>query len=245
MTRTCFRLFTITDYEKEEQWLHAMFLQGWKLIRVHFQCIYTFTETAPADMTVRLEYSDIPMESRPDYAVMMKDYGWECLYAGMGWNYFARPTDAQPVNNELFTDDVSRLAMIRKIFQKRYTALFLLLIFLIIAPMAVHGFEKGIDASWTAWLVLAGIYATALIYCGIGFRKLLNKYDLKMDMTSSDRSLAVCALLAVVSILILIAAYLVGGAFRDFWSAAVPWVLSGIGLLALTLYMTAGKIDEN
>ncbi|MBB5182633.1 DUF2812 domain-containing protein [Catenisphaera adipataccumulans] len=243
MTKTCFRFFTITDYEKEEQWLHAMFLKGWKLVSVRFQCIYTFTQTEPADMAVRLEYSDIPLKTRPDYEVMMKDYGWECLSSGAGWNYFARPTDAQPVNNELFTDDVSRLSMIRKIFQKRYLVLFLVLIFLILPAVVTTGFEKGMNALFIGWIVLAGIYIFALAYCGIGFQKLLKKYDLKMDMTPSVRGLMVCALAAVVSILFLIAAYLVGGAFRDFWLAALPWVLCGIGLLALMIYTTTGNID--
>ena len=243
MTKTCFRIFTITDYEAEEQWLHTMFLKGWKLVNVRFQCIYTFAQTEPADMAVRLEYSDIPLKSRPDYEVMLKDYGWECLYAGMGWNYFARPLDAKSVNNELFTDDVTRLAMIQKIFQKRYLVLFLLLLFLILPAIITTGFEKGMNAALIAWIVLAGIYVFALGYCGIGFRKLLKKYDLKMDMTSSVRGMMVCALLVLVSIIILIAAYLVGGAFRDFWTSALPWVLSGTGVLALMIYMTGENVD--
>jgi hypothetical protein len=244
MTRTCFRIFTITDYEAEEQWLHNMFLKGWKLVNVRFQCIYTFAQIEPADMAVRLEYSDIPLKTRPDYEVMMKDYGWECLYAGMGWNYFARPMDAEQANNELFTDDVSRLAMISKIFAKRYSVLFLLLIFLIIPAAVTTVFEKGMNASLIAWIILAGIYVFALAYCGIGFRKLLKKYGLKMEMTPSIRGLMVCALVAVVRIIVLVASYQVGGAFRDFWVAAFPWVLLGVGVLALTIYMVGGSVTE-
>lgn len=75
MTRTCFRVFSITGYEAEEQWIHDMFLKGWKLVNVRLQCIYTFEKTEPADMAVRLEYSDIPLDSRPNYEVMMRDYG--------------------------------------------------------------------------------------------------------------------------------------------------------------------------
>lgn len=244
MSRTCFRFFTITDYEAEEQWLQDMFKKGWKLVRVRFQCLYTFEQTEPADMVVRLEYSNVPLQNRPDYEVLLKDYGWECLYAGMGWNYFARPREAAAAENELFTDDASRLAMIQKIFQKRYLALFLLLIFLIVPALITTGFEQGLHASLLSWLVLAGIYVLTLSYCGAGFRRLLKKYDLKLDMTPSVRGLMVCAGIAVVSLLILIAAYLAGGAFRDFWTAALPWVLLGIGMLALTIYTTGGNVAE-
>jgi hypothetical protein len=244
MTRTCFRIFTITDYEAEEQWIRRMFLKGWKLVNVRYQCIYTFEKTEPADMAVRLEYSGVPLSARPDYGVMMKDYGWECLCEGAGWDYFARPADPEPADNELFTDDVSRLAMIRRIFSKRYTALFLLLVFLIIPVIIVSGLEGGINAALTAWTAMAGIYIFALIYCGIGFRRLLKKYDLKMDITGSGRGLIVCAAVAAADIIILIASYAVGGPFRDFWSSAMPWILIGTGMLALMIYMTGGDIDE-
>ena len=244
MTKTCFRMFSITGYEAEEQWIHEMFLKGWKLVNVRFQCIYTFEETEPADMVVRLEYSDVPLKSRPDYEVMMKDYGWECLHAGAGWSYFARPMDSNPANNELFTDNVSRLAMIRKIFRKRYMALFLLLVFLIVPGIVLSGMGNGSNVSLIVWIVLAAIYVFSLAYCGFGFRRLLKKYGLKMDMTPSVRGIVVCALIAAVDIVLLVAGYVIGGPFYDFWSSAFLWVLGGVGMLALMLYMTGGTIDE-
>jgi hypothetical protein len=244
MTRTCFRFFTITGYEAEERWIHEMFLKGWKLTNVRLQCIYTFEKTEPADMTVRLEYSDVPLKTRPDYEAMMNDYGWECLHAGTGWNYFAKPTDSKPANNELFTDDASRLAMIQRIFRKRYAVLFLLLVFLIVPYIVVSGLGRGMNAALVAFIVLAGIYVFALVYCGVGFRRLLRKHELKMDMTPSVRALIVCALMAAVDIVLLVVSYAVGGPFYDFWSSASPWILGGLGILALMFYMTGGDVDE-
>jgi hypothetical protein len=65
-----------------------------------------------------------------------------------------------------------------------------------------------------------------------------------MDMTPSVCGMMVCEMIAVVSIIILIAAYLVGSAFRDFWLAAFPWILSGTSLLVLMIYMTVGTVSE-
>ncbi|MGI6033058.1 MAG: DUF2812 domain-containing protein [Coriobacteriales bacterium] len=244
MTRPCFRVFSITGYEAEEQWIHEMFLKGWKLVNVRFQCIYTFEQTEPADMAVRLEYSDVPLDSRPDYEAMMRDYGWECLYAGAGWNYFARPMDSDPANNELFTDDASRLAMIRKIFRRRYMVLFLLLVFLIVPGIVLSWMGNGLSAPLIVWIVLAAVYVFALVYCGLGFRKLLKKYDLKMDMTPSVRGLVACALVAAADVVLLAVGYAAVGPLYAFWSSAFPWVLGGVGMLALIIYMTGGTIDE-
>jgi cation transport ATPase len=193
---------------------------------------------------VRLEYSDVPLDSRPDYEMMMRDYGWECLHEGAGWSYFARPTDSNPANNELFTDDASRLAMIRKIFRRRYMALFLLLVFLIIPGIVESSMGQGVSVSLIVWMVLAAIYVFALAYCGFGFRRLLKKHDLKMDMTPSVRGLVACALMAVADVIVLVAGYAVGGPLYAFWSSAFLWVLGGVGALALMLYMTGGSIDE-
>ncbi|MGI5989568.1 MAG: DUF2812 domain-containing protein [Lachnospiraceae bacterium] len=245
MTRTCFRFFSITGYEKEEKWIHDMFLQGWKLTGVRFQCIYTFEKCEPADMSVRLEYSDDPLKSRPDYEMMLNDYGWECLGSCSGWNYFAKPTEKEADSNELFTDDASRLSMIRRIFQRRYLFLALVLIFLIIPQIVTSVIGGRTDTAAASWIILAGLYAFAMIYCGVGFRKLLSKYSLKMNMTPALRAAAVCALLAIADIVLLIISGTVGGAFRDFWSAASPWVLAGIGLLALLFCMTGGEISED
>lgn len=244
MTRTCFRLFFITDYEKEEKWIQEMFRQGWKLINVRFQCIYTFEKSEPSDMTVRLEYSDVPLNSRPDYSMMMNDYGWKCLWSGNGWSYFAKPTEKEAASNELFTDDASRLSMIQKIFQKRYLLLVLLLIVLIIPQIVSSIIEGQPDSIFISWLILAGVYSFLIIYCGVGFRKLLNKYSLKMNMTPLVRSVAVCGIIALADIILLLISAAVGGALWDFWSAAFPWILVGIALLIFTFCMTGGEISE-
>ena len=244
MTKTCLRLFAITDYEAEERWIHEMFLEGWRLADVRLQCVYTFERTEPADMTVRLEYSDVPLRNRPDYEAMMGDYGWECLHEGMGWSYFARPTDPDPANDELFTDDVTRLAMIRTIFRRRYSVLFLLLALLIVPGAVESVLGRGTGAPAMVWLALAALYVLSLVYCGLGFRRLLRKYSLRMDMTPSVRALVICAALAVADVLLLAVGHVVGGPLDDFWSSASPWVLMGIGMLALLTYTTGGSIDE-
>lgn len=134
--------------------------------------------------------------------------------------------------------------MIRKIFRKRYMALFLLLVFLIIPGIIESGMGNGVNVSLIVWAVLAGIYIFSLVYCGLGFIKLLKEHELKMDMPPSVRSLIACAMLAAVAIVLLMVCYAIGGPFYDFWSSAFPWVLAGIGMLTLMLYMTGGSVDE-
>lgn len=43
-TKTFLRLFTIADYEEEEQWLRSQHQKGWKLQKIYFPCFYVFEE---------------------------------------------------------------------------------------------------------------------------------------------------------------------------------------------------------
>ena len=56
-TKTFLRLFTIADYEEEEQWLRSQHQKGWKLQKIYFPCFYVFEECQPEDVVYRLDLS--------------------------------------------------------------------------------------------------------------------------------------------------------------------------------------------
>ena len=47
-----FRIFTIADYEQEEQMLSDMHAKGWKLVSVKYLGWYTFEECKPEEMSL-------------------------------------------------------------------------------------------------------------------------------------------------------------------------------------------------
>ena len=53
-TRTMRKWFWVWDFEKEEEWLNDMALNGWVLAGVDF-CTYHFVRCEPGEYTVRLE----------------------------------------------------------------------------------------------------------------------------------------------------------------------------------------------
>ena len=52
--KTVRKWFWVWDYEKEEQWLNAMAMEGWTLVGVGF-CTYRFRADVPGAYTVRME----------------------------------------------------------------------------------------------------------------------------------------------------------------------------------------------
>ena len=111
--------YFLTDYEKEEQWLHDMRLQGWALASVPFPYFYTFEKADPKDVTYRLEFRP-GLQDREDYINPAGEYGWSCMKGPNSWLYFRKETSEQTEDNEIFTDDGSRMQMVKKTAKARF-----------------------------------------------------------------------------------------------------------------------------
>ena len=63
----------------------------------------------------------------------------------------------------------------------------------------------------------------------------------KKDKKTADnnrRLISTIAILAAVVLIVYVASMIVGGAFKDFCEAAIPWVLIGIGIAAAMTYFS-------
>ena len=63
----------------------------------------------------------------------------------------------------------------------------------------------------------------------------------KKDKKTADnnrRLISTTAILAAVVLIVYVASMIVGGAFKDFCEAAIPWVLIGIGIAAAMTYFS-------
>ena len=70
----------------------------------------------------------------------------------------------------------------------------------------------------------------------------------KKDKKTADnnrRLISTIAILAAVVLIVYVASMIVGGAFRDFCEAAIPWVLIGIGIAAAMTYFSQTAPDGN
>lgn len=161
-TKTMIRFFTIADYEEEEIWLHEQHKNGWKLHKMIPPCLYIFEKCTPEDVIYRLDYKN--GAENANYFQLFTDYGWEYIGRCVGWLYFRKPASVQNTeqDGELFSDNESKIDLIRHIMKTRMLPL--LVIFICSIAFTVL---------FTAMMLL---YVFLLTYCGLKLRKLMKKY---------------------------------------------------------------------
>ena len=107
-TRTMRKWFWVWDFEKEEEWLNEMALNGWVLVGVGF-CTYHFVRCEPGEYTVRLE-----MHPADDaYIAFLEETGAEYVGRMLQWIYLRKKTSEGPF--DLFSDIDSRIDHLNRI----------------------------------------------------------------------------------------------------------------------------------
>ncbi|MBR6115147.1 MAG: DUF2812 domain-containing protein [Oscillospiraceae bacterium] len=100
--------FWVWDFEKEEDWLNEMAMNGWVLDGVGW-CTYHFVRCEPGEYSVRLEMH--PYDE--SYLAFMKETCAEYVGRMMMWIYFRKKTAEGPF--DLFSDIDSRIGHLNKI----------------------------------------------------------------------------------------------------------------------------------
>ena len=106
--RTIRKWFWVWEFEKEEEWLQEMAMNGWVLDGVGW-CTYHFVKCEPGEYSVRLEMH----AADDDYIRFMEDTGAEFVGRVIQWVYFRKKTEEGPF--DLFSDIDSRIAHLDKI----------------------------------------------------------------------------------------------------------------------------------
>lgn len=129
--RVEFRFFTVPQWRQEEEYLRRRHQEGWKLNRVTGIGCYHFTACTPEDVVYQLDY---PLEQRGDeYLQIFRDCGWEYVQTFWGYTYFRKPVSEMNGPEEIFGDEESRLAMMKRVAKRRLLPL-VIIFFLIILP---------------------------------------------------------------------------------------------------------------
>ena len=100
--KTIRKWFWVWDFEKEEDWLNEMALNGWVLDGVGF-CSYDFIRCEPGEYTVRLEMHGWDEQ----YVDFMRETGADYVGRMLAWIYFRKKTEDGPF--DLFSDIDSRI----------------------------------------------------------------------------------------------------------------------------------------
>ncbi len=106
--KTIRKWFWVWEFEKEENWLNEMAMNGWILENVGY-CTYHFVRCEPGEYTVRLEmhpYDEV-------YIQFMQDTGAQYIGRMIMWIYFRKK--ASEGGFDLFSDIDSRISHLNKI----------------------------------------------------------------------------------------------------------------------------------
>lgn len=179
MAETCtkIRFFTIADFNEEEIWLREQSRNGWRLTDMVPPCIYHFERCMPEDIIYRLVYKN--NAETPDFMRMMEDYGWELAGRCLGWLYFRKPVVEMENENdgEVFSDNASRIDMVRQIVRTRLLPLVVVFLCCVI-PNAIRAAESGFNAFFTVfWMVMLAIYIYIVVHCSIVLRRMQKELE--------------------------------------------------------------------
>ena len=166
--------FTVPEYEKEQEWLAKHHKEGWKLVNASMPCFYKFEKCQPEDVVYQLDYNEEGMKEKDEYVRMFEDCGWEYITDMVGYSYFRKPVSKMNGKEEIFSDDVSKMDMIGRVFRGRMIPL-LAIFFLIIIPQLIcrrnHELPLG-KVVFAIYIVLFILYLTIFMKFGIQYSKL-------------------------------------------------------------------------
>ena len=180
-TKTLFRFFTLFEYEEEEAFLENQHKNGWKAIGYKLPGFYKFEKCEPDEVTYRIDFTNENGAKNPEYRQMFADNDWEFLWSVNGFSIFRKvPTSVNESNNEIFTDNASKLQMLQKIHQRRLLPLITIFLCAVL-PNFVKGIngEFGRSGSELSLTVIFGImfilYTYVFIKSFVKIKKLKEK----------------------------------------------------------------------
>ena len=166
---TKIRVFTIADFKEEEIWLREMARKGLHLLRMIPPLVYVFEKGEPRDVIYRLDFTD--NDEHGDYGRMLAEFGWENCGRCMGWIYWRRDAGelANEAEGELFSDDESRLDMVKKVLLTRMLPLLTIFLCCVLPNLlrALNG-EYSDASRFFLWFfgIMAALYIYLFIHCG-------------------------------------------------------------------------------
>ena len=173
--KTQFKWFSVSQYSQEEEYLSKMHEEGWRLTRVSYPGFYHFTKCEPEKVTYRLDYNQDSVKDKPGYIQIFSDCGWEYVLDFAGYSYFCKKGEADAADNEIFSDDTSRLDMMKRVFAGKIWPLIIIFVCVIVPQFLMNVFGYGsadsrlCDIFSIVFLVIACLYLVIFIDTSVRF----------------------------------------------------------------------------
>lgn len=170
-TKQEFRFFTITEYDKEQQYLTRRHREGWKFIEVTGIGQYHFEQCNPEDVVYQLDYNPEGTADMAAYEQMFSDCGWEHVTDYVGYSYFRKPVADMKEDEEIFFDDSSKLDMMKRIFKGRMIPMFITFFLYFAWQFLILHFFEGAFFTFVATVLRVSmiVYIIVTVHFGIKY----------------------------------------------------------------------------
>lgn len=170
-TKQEFRYFTITEYDKEQQYLSKRHGEGWKFTGVTGIGKYHFEQCEPEAVVYQLDYNQEGNINQPEYTQMFEDCGWEYITTYVGYSYFRKPVAEMKEEEEIFFDDSSKLDMMNRVFKGRMIPMFITFFLYLAWQFLILRFFEGPFFTFVATVlrVMMAFYVIITIHFGIKY----------------------------------------------------------------------------
>ena len=169
-TKKEYKFFTIYEHKKEEEYLRQMHKSGWKFLNVTGLGSYHFVDCEPEDVIYRLDYNTEAIADKEQYIKMFKDCGWEYLQDFFGFSYFCKKASEAEGEEEIFSDEISRDAMMERVFKGRMLPL--LPLFLVLLFWFFRFAQQGHSGAAAFYAVLLLVYVGVFAYTGLVYHRM-------------------------------------------------------------------------
>jgi len=176
MTRKELKFFSISQHEKEQEYLRSMHKSGWKLVKTTGLGMYHFEACEPEDVIYQLDYNAEGLANKDEYVQMFEDCGWEYIQEFVGYSYFRKPASkGSDRDEEIFCDDESRAQMMERVFKGRLIPL-LVIFFVVFIPQFFTNMttRKNVGITITLGVMLVA-YMSIFVTFTMQYLKLKNK----------------------------------------------------------------------
>ena len=146
---------------------------GWKFIKVTGLGVYHFEKCRPEDVVYQLDYNQDGLKNKQEYIQMFADCGWEYIQDYVDYSYFRKPAADMKSDEEIFSDESSRLAMMGRVYKGRLLPL-LIIFNACLLPQFVLAVTNGRYALAAIMGGLLGVYIAVFGYCAVCYHRKKN-----------------------------------------------------------------------
>ena len=130
MSRIMCRYYMLPEYGQEEAFFAEQHRQGYALKRFIIPFFYIFEPRPAAHYTYKIDFQNLTRrEENAQYQQLYADYGWEYVASANGFHVFRKPS-SEAEEDDIFSDNESRLAMVKRISKQRMGLLMMIVVLL-------------------------------------------------------------------------------------------------------------------